>query len=95
MKMLQLAPEKVRNSGSVIYFRDGSWFMKSSAALEVSRQLKKPWNYLKYLKIIPVKWRDRVYDFIARNRYRWFGTKDPEEILSSEEKNKYSKNFLS
>lgn len=26
--------------------------------------------------IIPVKIRDVVYNFIARNRYKWFGKKD-------------------
>lgn len=51
-------------------------FERSSAALRVARLLRFPWNGLYAFLVVPRPLRDAVYDFIARNRYRWFGKKD-------------------
>ena len=47
--------------------------MKSDAALTVASYLKLPWSILKFLGVLPKFLRDPVYDWIAKNRYRWFG----------------------
>ena len=44
-------------------------FCASDAALEIARTLGGPWQ----LALICNTLRDAAYDFIARNRYRWFG----------------------
>jgi predicted DCC family thiol-disulfide oxidoreductase YuxK len=31
------------------------------------------WQLIRATRVIPRAWRDYVYRFIARNRYRWFG----------------------
>lgn len=46
---------------------------RSSAALRIARRLGFPWSMLAVAAIVPTVIRDRVYDWIARNRYRWFG----------------------
>jgi predicted DCC family thiol-disulfide oxidoreductase YuxK len=51
-------------------------YVKSRAGLEVVRRLRAPWPLLYALIVIPRPLRDRVYDYIARNRYRWFGQYD-------------------
>jgi predicted DCC family thiol-disulfide oxidoreductase YuxK len=45
----------------------------SMAILRIAKLLPFPWPLLYVLKIIPPLIRDPVYQFIARNRYRWFG----------------------
>jgi predicted DCC family thiol-disulfide oxidoreductase YuxK len=47
--------------------------VKSDAALYVAERLPYPWRLLHILRVLPRSWRDRLYDIVARNRYRWFG----------------------
>ncbi len=49
---------------------------KSTAALKVAKQLNKGWSLLYAFIIVPAFIRDAVYQFIAKNRYKWFGKKE-------------------
>jgi len=49
---------------------------KSDAAIFVAKSLGGLWRCGKLLKVFPKFMRDRVYDFIARHRYRLFGRED-------------------
>lgn len=64
------------HSDSVILFRNDKVFIKSDAVIEISKILGFPWNVLVFCRIMPRKIRDSFYDFIARNRYQWFGKKE-------------------
>jgi len=66
----------VTDFDSVIVFSEGKVFKKSSAALQIAGKLNFPWPLLSALRIFPAFIRDFFYDFIARNRYRFFGKKD-------------------
>lgn len=46
---------------------------KSDAAIAIAAELRRPWNLLTVLRLVPRSIRDRVYSLVARNRYRWFG----------------------
>lgn len=48
-------------------------FMRSSAALFVAGQLGWPWKVAVLARVLPSAILDRVYDAVARNRYRVFG----------------------
>lgn len=50
--------------------------VKSDAALRILTALGLPWSLLKVGRIIPRPWRDALYDFVARNRFAWFGARD-------------------
>ncbi|WP_291871177.1 thiol-disulfide oxidoreductase DCC family protein [Maribacter sp.] len=52
------------------------YFVKSDAALEIAKNLNSPWKIIHLLKVFPKGLRDFVYDFIAKNRYRWYGKKE-------------------
>lgn len=57
-----------------IYLWDGARLLdRSAAALAICRHLRWPWRALGWLRILPSALRDRAYDCVARNRYRWFG----------------------
>lgn len=62
---------------------------KSLAALNVAKHLGFPTNLLVVFYIIPNVIRNWVYDFIARNRYKWFGRKDACMIPTPELKAKF------
>ena len=61
---------------SVALVENGRVYTKSAAALRIVRRLRFPWPVLWLLVVVPGPWRDRLYDFIARRRYRWFGRQD-------------------
>ena len=62
---------------------------KSDAAIFVLRQLNWPWKAAVLLKIVPRGLRDRVYDWIARRRYRIFGKLEQCPIPSAAERDRF------
>lgn len=61
---------------SIIYIQNGMVFTKSTAALKISKKLNALWPLLYAFIIIPKPLRDAIYDWIARNRYQWFGKRE-------------------
>lgn len=57
------------------YIADGSASQKSDAAIRILHGLP-GWRWTSALRAIPRPIRDAIYDFIAHNRYRWFGRYD-------------------
>ena len=62
-----------KNYNSILFLDGDEIMTQSSAALAVSKHLKKPYSYLRYCRFVPRALRDYVYGFIAKNRYQWFG----------------------
>lgn len=58
---------------TVVLLHEGRIYVKSDAVLHLCRDMRFPWFLLSYLQRFPRRWRDAVYDWIARHRYRWFG----------------------
>lgn len=52
---------------------DGKALIRSDAGLALLGHMAAPWRSLRLLRIVPRRVRDSFYDFVARNRYRWFG----------------------
>ena len=50
--------------------------VRSAAALRIVRALGYPWALLRLGAVLPRPVRDAVYNWVARNRYRWFGRQD-------------------
>jgi predicted DCC family thiol-disulfide oxidoreductase YuxK len=50
-----------------------AWF-KSAGTIRMFERLGLPWSLCGALRAIPRPWLDRLYDLIARNRLRWFGS---------------------
>ncbi len=75
-KILKENNENVENISTFFLYEKGVIYSKSTAALKVARQLPFAWNLLYGLIIIPAFLRDIIYDFIAANRYNWFGKKE-------------------
>lgn len=61
---------------TIVLLKSGRTYFRSDAALEISRELAGLWPALYAFKIIPLFLRDFIYNFISRNRYRWFGKKE-------------------
>ncbi|GAB4165730.1 MAG: DUF393 domain-containing protein [Winogradskyella sp.] len=64
-------------------------YYKSTAALHVAKQLNFPVVLMVIFFIIPSFVRDWVYDFVAKNRYKWYGKKEACMIPTPELKAKF------
>jgi predicted DCC family thiol-disulfide oxidoreductase YuxK len=79
-----------KNTDSIIlYSEENGLFTKSTAALKISNHLGVPLNILSVFFIIPPFIRNWVYDFIAKNRYRWYGKQEACMIPTPELKSKF------
>lgn len=69
--------DKIIDVDSVVYLRDDVVFVESEAILMI---LKDVGGFSKvlywFLRLFPFRFRQFVYRWIARNRYKWFGTCD-------------------
>lgn len=61
---------------SVVFIQNGVAHTQSTAGLYVLKTLGFPWNVFYPLTIFPKGLRDWVYNWIAANRYRWFGKEE-------------------
>jgi predicted DCC family thiol-disulfide oxidoreductase YuxK len=61
---------------SFVFLEQGRLYTRSSAALRVCKYLRGLWPLLYGFIIVPAFARDAMYDWIAKNRYRWFGKQD-------------------
>lgn len=69
---------------SILLLENEKLKKKSTAALNISRKLSGIWPIMVVFKIIPSPVRDLIYDWIARNRYQWFGKRDQCMVPSPE-----------
>ncbi|MCG8383935.1 MAG: thiol-disulfide oxidoreductase DCC family protein [Cytophagales bacterium] len=60
----------------VLLKKDGTVREKSSAVLHIAKRLGGGWPLMYVFMLLPKPIRDLAYDFIARNRYKWFGRQD-------------------
>jgi predicted DCC family thiol-disulfide oxidoreductase YuxK len=74
---------------SIALIRGNQIFYKSRAALEISKKLSGIWPVFYAFIIIPPFLSDPLYDWIAKNRYKWFGKKETCRLPNEEEKSKF------
>ncbi|MCX6201152.1 MAG: DCC1-like thiol-disulfide oxidoreductase family protein [Bacteroidetes bacterium] len=58
---------------SIILIVNDKVFIESDAILQIAQHLSFPYKLLAAGIIVPKKWRDAIYRWIAKNRYKWFG----------------------
>ncbi|WP_369996116.1 thiol-disulfide oxidoreductase DCC family protein [Winogradskyella sp.] len=63
--------------------------IKSSAAIGVAKHLGFPLTLMVIFYIVPNFIRNWVYDYIAKNRYKWYGRKEECMIPTPELKSKF------
>ncbi|MBT1516926.1 DUF393 domain-containing protein [Bradyrhizobium sp. SRL28] len=66
---------------SFAFLANGQAYVKPEAVLRIARELPR-WQWTWIFQFIPRVIRDAIYDLVARNRYRWFGRRDPAEFGS-------------
>ena len=66
-----------------------AYYTKSTAALEIGKDLKGLRTISSILLWLPESFRNIVYDFVAANRYKWYGKKEACMVPTEELKSKF------
>lgn len=74
-ELLATYQQERSNFSTVILIENGQVYTHSDVALIVAKRLGGLWSLFYIFKIIPRPVRDSIYNWVARNRYRWFGEK--------------------
>jgi len=61
---------------SIIVYENDVVYRQSNAILRIAKNLSGPWSLLTLGWLVPKPLRDWIYNFVAKNRYQWFGRKD-------------------
>ena len=66
-----------KNIDSIILYDPGvAYYYKSSAAIQIAKNLGEFWHCGTFFRIIPTGISNQLYDYIAKNRYKWYGKKE-------------------
>lgn len=75
---------------SIILYEPGkAYYYKAEAAIKIASNLSGLYSLIKIFSILPNVINNSVYDYIARNRYKWYGKKDACMIPTPELKAKF------
>lgn len=74
---------------SIVFYHNGEVLTKARAAFALMKYLHFPWRLFLFLQVLPLAWCDRIYDFIAHNRYRLFGKRGTCRLPSPSEKSRF------
>lgn len=58
-----------------LFLEQGRAYQKSDGLIALARHLRWPWRAMGGMRVIPRSLRDRLYDTLARNRFRIMGRK--------------------
>ncbi len=79
-----------KNIDSIILYEPGiAYNYKSAAALEIAKNLGGFFHFGTVFKLIPNGLRNLLYDYVAKNRYQWYGKKESCLVPTLELKSKF------
>lgn len=79
---------------SFLLLRGGRLYSRSGAVLRAASSIGGWFSLLSVFRIVPVPIRDAVYDWVARNRYRWFGKSEVCLMPSDEVRSRFLEDGL-
>ena len=75
-KLLAKHPLNPNDLDSFILIEGDNIYLRSTAALRVAKHLHGLWPLLYVFIAVPRPIRDAVYNFVGKNRYKWFGQRE-------------------
>ncbi len=70
-QVLKSAGVQFMQKNTVYFVHENNAFIKSTAVLKALSLLPFPYSWLSYLRVFPLFIRDGVYNWVAKNRYRF------------------------
>jgi len=81
--------DPVKTDSLLLYSNQNGLQVKSTAALHIAKHLGFPNSIMAVFLLVPTFIRNGVYDYIAKNRYTWYGKKEACMIPTPELKAKF------
>lgn len=81
--------DRNKTDSIILYIPGEAYYYKSQAALKIAKEMGGIYNLLSFFEYLPTKLTDSIYDYVAKNRYKWHGKKDDCMIPSKETLNKF------
>lgn len=76
--------------GESVVVNDGKRiYTHFDAVLKIGKELGGIYRLIEITRLLPKKWRNKLYEWIARHRYRWFGKRDACFLPTVEEKERF------
>ena len=73
----------------VLYLPGIAYFIKADAAFKILKELNSNYRFLLLLSFLPSFIKNSIYDYIATNRYKWYGKKESCLVPTDELKAKF------
>lgn len=87
LKYIGIDPKK---TDSIVLYEPGiAYYVKSTAILEIIKNLRGVFGMNLIFSLVPLFLRDPIYDYVAKNRYKWYGKKDKCLIPTQELQSKF------
>lgn len=77
-------PKEIVEKDSILLIQNNRVYTESTAALLIAKEFSGIWVLLQFFWIVPKLIRDLIYQFIAKNRYRWFGKNDSCNVATNQ-----------
>lgn len=67
----------ISKTDSIILYQPGhAYYYKAEAAFKIANELNSIYSFISVFSILPKWLSNKGYDYIARNRYKWYGKKN-------------------
>jgi predicted DCC family thiol-disulfide oxidoreductase YuxK len=73
----------------ILYIPKNEYYYKSDAVLQISKELSGAYSYLSMLSFLPKSLLNLIYDYVAKNRYHWYGKQESCMIPTQELQSKF------
>jgi predicted DCC family thiol-disulfide oxidoreductase YuxK len=86
--LTRLSANEISDLNSVILWIDGKTYSKSTAILHILSIAIWPYKFWLAGLLIPAFLRNWIYDWVAKNRYLWFGRREICRLPTPEERDR-------
>lgn len=84
-----LSPTQVQDFNTFILLDKEGMHVRSDAAIRAIVHIGGAWRVARVLRAVPAFLTDRVYAWVSRNRYRWFGKRDACRLPTPQERERF------
>lgn len=81
--------DTTKTDSVILYEPRIAYYYKAEAAIRIVKEIGGIYSFLTIFSILPNAILNYIYDYIAKNRYKWYGKKETCLIPTEEQKTKF------
>lgn len=86
---LQNSSEDQNSDTIIVTDQQGQKLYYSDAVLKIGKELGGFYQSIQIFRLLPQSWRNSIYKWVARNRFRWFGRRQSCYLPTEAEREKF------